>query len=123
MTRHALVTASALAVAALAWVPPAQSQRPAFILYCVELQTSWAANIMMDTRDSAGNWSNIYYVTTDPGRRCQRAPQDVTQVRFTIRGNVGGPLRNVCQVTGHGDRAATLQVSGSQESPACVLVQ
>ncbi|MBS7790514.1 hypothetical protein KTR66_10935 [Roseococcus sp. SDR] len=123
MIRNTLLAASALGLSALAIAPPAQSQNSTFFLYCVELQSSWAANIIMDARDSAGTWNNIYYVVTDPGRRCQRGQPGATQVRFTIRGNVGGPLRQLCQVTGLGDRAATLQVSGTQENPSCVLVQ
>lgn len=121
MIRNALLTASALAIPALALAPAAQGQRPAFILYCVELQTSWPANIVMEARDAAGAWNQISYVTTDPGRRCQPAPHDATQVRFTIRSNISGPMRMACQVTAPGDRAVTLQVTGSQENPACVL--
>lgn len=129
MIRKTLLTTAlaTIALASLAWTPPAQSQTQRMM--CVDL-TPYTGNarVVIEQLDESGGWSQLLYVVTVPVRRCAYTTRNLTtrsgaKVRFTVEAHENGGFRMLCRGESAALRDATMVVTPAGVGGASCIVR
>ena len=129
MIRKTLLTTAlaTIALASLAWAPPAQSQSQRMM--CVDL-TAYTGNarVVIQQLDESGSWSELLTVVTVPVRRCAYTTRNINtraviKVRFSVEAHENGAFRLLCRGETNAVRDATMVVSSAGVGIASCIVR